>query len=276
MDFVFRRAYRGPLRAVILDWAGTTTDYGSQAPAMVFVATFQQQGVTITLDEARGPMGTAKKDHIRQLTQVAAIAERWQAAHGHRPTEADVEAMYQAFIPMQLAALPKYAQLIPGTRETVADFRRRGLKVGSNTGYNREMVEILLREAKAQGYEPDSTVAASEVPAGRPAPWMALKNAMELGVYPVEAIVKVDDTPPGIEEGLNAGMWTIGLAKTGNGIGLNEAELTQLAPAELARRLAQAQQQLAQSGAHYVVDGIGEVPAVLDDIQARLRQGEKP
>lgn len=276
MEFVFRRSYRGPLQAVILDWAGTTIDYGSRAPAMVFVEVFKQQGVAITLEEARRPMGMAKKDHIREITRMEGVAQRWQEAHARPPTEADVETMYEAFIPLQLECLADYADLIPGMTEAITDFRQRGLKIGSNTGYNRDMINILLAAARQQGYEPDSTVCATEVPAGRPEPWMALQNALEMRVYPLEAIVKIDDTVPGIEEGLNAGMWTIGLVQTGNEIGLSEAEVKALAPEVLQVRLKQGYQRLAQAGAHYVVDGIWDVPSVLNEIAGRLSQGEKP
>lgn len=276
MGFIYYRTYRGPLKAVILDWAGTIVDYGSQAPAMVFVETFKRQGVKITLTEARAPMGMAKKDHIREITRMPAVAERWQTVHGRRPDEDDINTMYELFIPLQLEALPDYAGLIPGTLETVAALRQMGLKISTNTGYNREMVEILLAEAGKQGFEPDSTVCTSDVPAGRPEPWMSLLNAQQMGVYPMEALVKVDDTLPGIEEGLNAGMWTIGLAKTGNELGLNEAEINELEIEELQLRLEKAYRRMRQSGAHYVIDGIWDVPAVLDDINARLARDERP
>jgi phosphonoacetaldehyde hydrolase len=184
--------------------------------------------------------------------------------------------MFQDFIPLQLDCLADYADLIPGTLAAVADFRKRGLKVGSTTGYTGDMMKLLLSEARKRGYEPDSTVCATDVPAGRPEPWMCLENAKLLGVYPMESMVKVGDTLPDIEEGLNAGMWTIGLAKTGNEIGLNEGEISQLAPDDLNAKLNRASTRMAQTGAHYVVDGIWDVPAVLDHIQARLARGERP
>ena len=53
----------------------------------------------------------------------------------------------------------------------------------------------------------------------------------------MESIVKVDDTLPGIDEGLNAGMWSIGLAKTGNEIGLNQEEIEALTADELQVKL---------------------------------------
>jgi phosphonoacetaldehyde hydrolase len=276
MDFVFRRAYRGPLKAIILDWAGTTMDYGCYAPAVVFVEVYKRKQVPISIQEARVPMGAHKKVHIRKISQLEAVAERWESAHGRRPVEDDVEAMFQDFIPLQLACLADYADLIPGTIEAVKHFRHRGLKIGSTTGYTGDMMALLLKEAKRRGYEPDTTVCATDVPAGRPEPWMCLQNAMQLRVYPMEAIVKVGDTLPDIEEGLNAGMWTVGLAKTGNELGLNEAEIAKLPADALSARLAVARQRMHQTGAHYVVDSIADVPPILDDINARLARGECP
>jgi phosphonoacetaldehyde hydrolase len=276
MNFSFQRSYRGKLQAILLDWAGTTMDYGCYAPAVVFIEVFKRQGVPISVDEARAPMGAHKKVHIRKISQLDSVRQRWQAAHGRSPTEADVETMFQQFVPLQLDCLADYADLIPGTLDAVAKFRRRGLRVGSTTGYTTEMMKILLAEAKRRGYEPDATVCAAEVPAGRPEPWMCVQNAMLLRVYPFEACVKVDDTLPGIEEGLNAGMWTIGLAKTGNELGLNAEEIAKLEADVLQSRLQHAYQRMTQSGAHYVVDGIWDVPGVLDDIERRLSRGERP
>lgn len=37
MDFYFRRSYRAPVKAIVLDWTGTAADYGSFAPTAVFL-----------------------------------------------------------------------------------------------------------------------------------------------------------------------------------------------------------------------------------------------
>ncbi len=276
MNFVFQRNYRGPLQAIILDWAGTTMDYGCYAPAVVFVEVYKRQNVPISVAEARVPMGAHKKVHIRQISQIDAVRERWQEVHNRPPNEDDVANMFAEFVPLQLDCLADYADLIPDTLEAVKDFRERGLKVGSTTGYTGDMMALLLAEAKKRGYDPDSSVCATDVPAGRPEPWMCVQNALNLGIYPFEAIVKVDDTLPGIEEGLNAGMWTIGLAKTGNEIGLNAEEIEALETDILNHKLNRAYDRMFKTGAHYVVDGIWDVPAVLDDINARLARGERP
>ena len=276
MTFTYRREYRGKIQAVLLDWAGTTMDYGCMAPAVVFVEVYKRQGVPITMDEARAPMGAHKRVHIQKISQLDTVRQRWQQAHGRLPAEADVDRMFADFVPLQLECLSDYSQMIPGALEAVAAMRARGMKIGSTTGYLREMMEINLRDAKRQGYEPDSTVCASDVPAGRPYPYMCLQNVINLQVSPVEACVKVDDTVPGIEEGLNAGMWTIGLAVSGNEIGLPLAEVRALEPAEFERRRQRAYTRMLQAGGHYVVDSIADVMPCLDAIEARMARGERP
>jgi phosphonoacetaldehyde hydrolase len=276
MAFMYQRRYRGKIQAVLLDWAGTTMDYGCMAPAVVFVEVFKRQRVPITMDEARAPMGAHKRVHIQKISQLDAVRRRWEEVHGRVPTEADVDRMFAEFVPLQLACLSDYSDLIPGTLEAVAAMRKRGIKIGSTTGYLTEMMEINRRDAARQGYEPDSTVCASDVPAGRPYPFMCLQNVINLRISPLEACVKIDDTIPGVEEGLNAGMWTIGLAMSGNEIGLPLKELEALDHAERQRRSQRAYARMYQGGAHYVVDSIADILPCLDDIQERLARGERP
>lgn len=270
------KQYTGPLKGIVLDWAGTTMDYGCFAPAVVFVDVYKRKGVPISMEEARVPMGAHKRVHIASIAKIPAVAERWRAKFGRDCSEQDVDEMFADFVPLQMACLADYAELIPGALDAVAAFRKRGLKIGSTTGYTVEMTELLLREANKRGYEPDSSVCAGEVPFGRPEPWMCLENAQKLRIFPMAALVKVGDTLPDIEEGLNAGMWTIGVAKTGNEMGLNADDVARLPKDEYDRRLKRAYDRLRATGAHYVVDSISEVYPLLDDIDARLARGERP
>lgn len=264
----------GPIKAVILDWAGTIVDHGSIAPVMAFIETFRLRGVGISLQEARAPMGMPKCDHIRAITKMPMVAALWKSVHGRPPDEADVLAMYEDFIPLQLKVLANYADPIPGAVETIAKLRERGIKIGSTTGYNRRMMDVLAPAAARHGIQLDSIVCVDDVPAGRPEPWMALRSAMELRAYPPALVVKVGDTVPDIEEGLNAGMWTVAVALTGNELGLSAAELAALSPDEVETRRERAHLRLADAGAHYVIDGIWSLPQVLDDIEERLNDGE--
>ncbi len=276
MTFSYQRSYRGKIQAVLLDWAGTTMDFGCMAPAVVFIEVYNQKQVPITMDEARAPMGAHKKVHIRKISQIDSVRDRWHDAHGRNPNEDDIDAMFENFVPLQLDCLSDYSDLIDGTLEAIGEMRERGMKIGSTTGYLTEMMAINMADAKRQGYEPDSTVCASDVPAGRPYPFMCLQNAINLQVDTVEACVKIDDTIPGVEEGLNAGMWGVGLAISGNEIGVPKAEYDAMDPQIREAKRAAAYRRMYQCGSHYVVDTIADVMPCLNDIEARMARGERP
>jgi len=276
MDFIFHRGYRGLLKAAILDWAGTTVDYGSFAPTAVFIKLFATRGVQIKVEHARGPMGLMKKDHLRSIAFHPEVKSAWEAVHEQPVTEADVDEMFAEFVPLQMDCLAEYAQVIPGVPQMVESFHRAGMKIGSTTGYTREMMEVLVPAARANGYCPDAWVSATDVPAGRPYPWMAYQNATQLGVFPMEACVKIGDTLVDIEEGLNAGMWTVGLTLTGNMLGLTEDEANALPNKVLDVKRKAIAEQFYKAGAHFVADGLADCLDVVKEINFRLWRGERP
>lgn len=265
-----------PLRAVIFDWAGTICDFGSLAPVRALQTLFAAHGVPVSAPEARGPMGRAKRDHIADILALPAVVDRWTRAHGQPPSTADIDRLFAAFLPIQLETIRERAALIPGALGTVRALQARGLKVGSTTGYTKEMMAELRPRAAELGYLPDAVLTVSDVPAGRPAPWMALRCAEQLSVWPLSAVVKVGDTVADVEEGLNAGMWTVAFARCGNEVGLDESELTSLPQAEQDERIEQARRRLKQAGAHFVVDGPADLLATLDVLELRRRRGDRP
>jgi len=258
------------LKAVVLDWAGTTVDFGSVAPARTMQHLFSSRGIELCEQESRRHMGLPKKEHIRGILSLPRIREAWAQKYGSAPADADVDQMYAAFIPLQFACLMDYSAVIPGVAEAVAGLKARGLKIGSTTGYTREMLDMLLDSAAREGYVPDCSLTPGEVGEGRPHPFMMFECAKRLGVYPMAAIAKVGDTPADIREGLNAGSWSIGVAGTGNAIGLTQAEYDSLLQTEKEERLVRARRELAEAGAHYVIDSVAQLGPVLDEIDARL------
>ena len=277
MDLIFHsKPYTGRVQAVVLDWAGTAVDYGSIGPLAVFIEVFAGHGVAVTPVEARAPMGLMKKDHIRAICGTEAVSQRWIKVHGHPPVEDDVAAMYRELEPLMTEMVARHADPIPGLVEAVAAFREEGIKIGSTTGYTRPMMEALLPAASEKGYRPDSIVCSSDVPAGRPYPWMCYLNAIHLRVHPFAAMVKIGDTPADMHEGLNAGMWTVGVIKTGNELGLSEAEVAALAEEDLRQRLEGAEKRLRQAGAHFLAEDVGQCPGIIEQINNYLARGERP
>jgi len=264
------------LKAVVLDWAGTVVDQGSLAPLAVFRRAFDQVGVPITDDEARRPMGLPKWRHIQAVGQLPRVAEAWRAVHGRPFGDADVDRLHALFLPMTLDAVAERSELIPGATWVAGILRERGLKIGSTTGYDRPTMEALLPLAAAQGYAPDCVVTASDLPLGRPSPLMMYRCFIDLQVWPASAVVKVDDTVPGIAEGLAAGSWTVAVAATGSPLGLSAEQAAELPPAEFAARRDAVAREMRAAGAHYVIDSVRGLPPVLDEIERRLAAGEKP
>jgi phosphonoacetaldehyde hydrolase len=268
--------YRGPLRAVIFDWAGTTVDFGSFAPVAACIEVFARFGVEVSAEEARRPMGSHKRAHLAAVAGFPRVAEAWARVHGQIPGEAEVDRLFAAFEPIQIEMVTRHGELIPGTLETQAELRRRGLKIGTTTGYVASMMAPLLAHAEEQGYRPDATVTPDQVPAGRPGPWMCFRNALLLDVYPMAACVKVGDTVLDVAEGLNAGMWTVGISATGNEVGLKRAELEALLAGDRAGRIAIARHRLEDAGAHLVIDSVASLPRALDRFSRLLADGQRP
>jgi phosphonoacetaldehyde hydrolase len=264
------------LKAVVFDWAGTVIDHGSLAPMGVFVKAFAKFGVEITIAEARGPMGMAKRDHIKTLLAQPRIAAAWRAAQGAAPDEAAIDRVYEVFVPMNVEAVTDYCTMIEGAVPAVERLRARGLKIGSTTGYVREIMARVLPLAAKQGYEPDNLVCAGDLSAGRPSPLMMYRTFLDLGVWPASSVVKVDDTEVGIAEGLNAGCWTVGISLTGNAFGLTPQETAALSPGDFACMKEAAVRKLTMAGAHYVIDSVAQIDAVIDAIEGRLARGERP
>ena len=270
--------YQSPdqLQAIILDWAGTVVDFGSFAPTQIFVEAFAEFGVEVSLAEARGPMGMGKWDHIRTLCNEPQIAERYRASCGRLPTDEDVTALYKRFMPLQIEKIAVHSALIPGALDTITALRKKGLKVGSCSGYPAVVMEKVVQLAERNGYVADHVVATDEVPNGRPHPAQALANVIALGINDVAACLKVDDTWPGILEGRSAGMWTVALTCSGNALGLTYEQFRALPEEKLAQERARIGQMFEASRPHYLIDTINELPAVIEDINARLKRGETP
>jgi phosphonoacetaldehyde hydrolase len=262
--------YTGRLKAVIFDWAGTTVDFGCFAPTGVFIEVFRQKGIEITQKEARGPMGMHKRDHIREITKYPRIASEWSMLYGRECTEKDIEEMFSNFIPLQLSVIEDHSTIIAELPAAVELIRSMDMKIGSTTGYNKEMMQILTSYAARQGYIPDSVVCVTDVPAGRPAPWMAFRNAENLGVYPMKSIVKIGDTISDIEEGINAGMWSVGIVLSGNQMGMTQKEISMMDTKELERRKQLVRETFFEAGADYVLDNLSEIGDLFYKINTNL------
>lgn len=258
------------IKAVIFDWAGTIIDYGCIAPTQVFIEVFRKKDIILSMEEARTPMGLAKKDHVRALFQLDTVQKQWLAEYGRMPSESDVESIYSELEPALAAIVKDYCDPIPGAIKLIKSLQNQGIKVGTTTGYVEEMMNNIIPITSAIGLLPDAIVSSSEVSAGRPSPWMIYLNCEIMDVYPLSQMVKIGDTIADIQEGKNAGMWTVGLTKSGNELGLSLAEAENADPIWLADKIALAGRKLLNAGADFVAEGVWDCWPSLEEIDRQI------
>jgi phosphonoacetaldehyde hydrolase len=262
--------------AVVFDWAGTMVDFGCQAPVVALQAAFAAEGVSLAEADARADMGMAKRDHVRALMRRGAVSSAWIAALGQPPDEGDGDRLYRALEPLMETAAAQYSQLIPGAAEVAAALREDGIKIGSGTGYTRTMMGPILAAAASQGYVPDVTVCAGETRSGRPSPLMMWQALIAMDAWPAWRCVKVDDAKVGIAEGRTAGAWTIGVAASGNGVGLSLDAFNRLPDQKRRALVTLAGETLRRAGADYVVESVADLVPALSAIEGRVARGDRP
>ncbi|MGL4987889.1 MAG: phosphonoacetaldehyde hydrolase [Cetobacterium sp.] len=261
---------RKEIKAVIFDWAGTTVDYGCFAPLEVFIKVFKEVGLNITYDEARKPMGVLKIDHIKALLKMKRINELWIKEFGRDYNDDDINNLYSRFEEVLFESLENFAEPVPGMLQLKKELRDRGLKIGSTTGYTKEMLDIVAPKAKTFGYSPDFRITSTEVPAGRPSPYMIYQNMITLAIPDRNSIIKIGDTTVDMKEGKNAGVWCVGILKGGSELGLSKEEVQNMSPSKLKVLMTETAQRLYSAGADYVVDEVGYLPHIIDVINIRM------
>lgn len=258
------------IECIIMDWAGTAVDYGCFAPVAAFINAFAEKGLTINVVQTRKPMGLPKIQHIRELLSMPEVNEQFVGKYQRAWTEEDVVELNVLFEKYLFASLSNYTDPIPGVIPTLEKLRNEGIKIGSTTGYTREMMDVVLPAAQAKGYRVDYCATPNLLPAGRPAPYMIFENMTKLAVPCLDTVVKIGDTVADIQEGVNAKVWSVGVILGSNEMSLTEEEVKAMSAAELEARMADVKERMLSAGASYVIRSMEELPALIEAINSRL------
>jgi phosphonoacetaldehyde hydrolase len=255
------------IKAVILDWAGTTVDFGSFAPVGAFTTAFEAFGVTPTVDETRAPMGLPKRTHVQRMLEGDRLAALWREHHGGPHTEGDVDRIYAQFEPALFSVLGEYATPIPGVTDTMREIRDMGLAIGSTTGYTRAMMDVVAPLAARAGYAPDCIVCPDDANGiGRPYPYMLWRSLEALGVMSAAEALKVGDTAADMQEGRNAGCLCVGVIKGSSMLGLSEEEYEALDESRARALTGEVKRRYMEAGADYVIGDISELAGLVREL----------
>lgn len=270
LNIIRKIRFMKKIECVIMDWAGTAIDYGCFAPVSAFLESFRAIGIEVTAEEARRPMGLTKIDHIRALFEMPRIGKCFEERYKRPYQEEDVQGRYEEFQRLLFSTLKEYTMPIAHVIEVVDQLRAQGIKIGSTTGYTREMMDVVIPAAADKGYHTDNCVTSDGLPAGRPYPYMIYRNMCDLAVPCRKSVLKYGDTISDIKEGVNAGVWTVGVIVGSNEMGLTEEEFMELDETERRKKMADVRNRMYAAGADYVVNDITELPALIDAINKRM------
>lgn len=194
---------------VIFDFAGTTLrDDGAVLAA--YRRALTAHGIPFTEEELAARRGASKRAVFREL-----------AGRPNR-TPATDELADRALADFEAALREEYAsgevRPIEGAEATVRWLKERGVKVALSSGFDRGLVELLVRRLGWDGLF-DRVLAAEDAPAGRPAPYLIYRAMMDLGVHDVGRVAVVGDTPLDLAAGANARAgWVIGVLSGAHGL----------------------------------------------------------
>lgn len=255
------------IECVIMDWAGTAVDYGCFAPVAAFVESFKAIGAPVSAAETRAHMGLTKIEEVRALFAIDHVGADFRAKYGREWGEEDVQECYKKFQDELFRTLEDYSRPIPGVVDTISMLRSQGIKVGSTTGYTRRMMDVVIPSAAKLGYVIDNCVTSDNLPGGRPKPYMIYQNMCELDIASPRSVMKVGDTISDIKEGVNAGVWSVGVILGSNELALTEDEVAVMPAEELKTRMLDVRYRMYAAGADYVIDDITELPMLIESME---------
>ncbi len=187
------------IRLVVFDLAGTLVEDHGEVLLSVTRA-LERQGIPVSAGELREWRGASKRDVIRYFverdTAATAAADR-------------VERTYAEFRRLLAEQYDTSGvRPIDGAARTLDWLGERDIRMAATTGFDRDVAELILAKAGCQRLLAH-LVCGSDVPLGRPAPYMIF-HAMEAArVTNVREVVVVGDTPFDLQAGSNAGVKTI-------------------------------------------------------------------
>lgn len=258
------------IEAIVLDWAGTTIDYGCLAPVSSFKKAFAHFGITISDALIRQDMGLDKQTHIQKLLHDPEIQAAWHAQEPAVPLSEAVTSIYSQFQIEIDQVLAETAQLKPGMTALIAFAADHNIKLATTTGYTQAMLDRILPEAARQGYLPAYNVTSEQThQIGRPEPDMLQLAMSHLDITDPSKVIKVGDSVSDILEGKNAGTISVGVTEGSSLIGLPEAQFTELPIQDQDLRRMQAAAILKEAGADAVLNNIADLIPMIESLNDR-------
>ncbi|MHB8646134.1 MAG: HAD family hydrolase [Thermomicrobiales bacterium] len=207
---------------VVTDFAGTTMREEG-AVLVAYRRALTAFDIPFTEADLAARRGASKQAVFREL-----------AARAHPPAAVS-EVAGRALATFEATLSDEYTtgpvREVPGAAAAMQILKEANVKIALTSGFDRGLVNLLIGRLGWEGLF-DLTLASSDVPQGRPAPFLIYRAMMDLGVGNVGRVAVVGDTPLDLEAGMNARAgWVIGVLSGAHGLEtLGAAPHTHLLP----------------------------------------------
>jgi len=267
------------VKGCIFDLGGTIVDRYSFTPLLCLQRAFKGQRINIPLSMIRKDMGLSKEDHIHKLLEEKEVQKQWINKYRQRPTKADRLSLFSDFQFMQERETKLNMKVLPHTAKCISRLKKDNIVTGVTTGFDSEQMDRIKWLLESENIFLDSYVSSTclDKPA-RPEPHMIFENMKRLNLDDPRRIIKIDDTVSGIQEGLNAGCWTVAVCRWSSNMNVDSVKDMDILDNfnadnnytenyyQLRERINKCRQIMASSGAHYVINTLYELQNVIDDI----------
>ena len=275
------------IRACIFDIGGTIVDKYSLTPLLSLKSAFELKKINVFQDLLQKDMGLKKMDHIGEILKDKRIIHKWEYKHGKKPDENDKYEIYDNFNKCQLLNQKKDMEVIPQTYKCLQKLKSDNIKIGITTGFSKEIMDDIIRSFNLEKYIDHSVSSTCLDDPGRPHPSMIYKNMEIMKIDNPKHIIKIDDTCVGIQEGKNAGCWTVGVARWSVNMGVSSIDelndMNQLTYNEgncygnytiLRDKIDKSKEILKSENPDYVIQTLGELPNVIKMINIKMKNNE--
>ena len=254
------------IRCCIFDLGGTIVDKYSLSPLLSLSNAFGLRRIMIPSNILSKDMGKMKLDHIKLLCNEPVVKDKYP--------DLDPIDVYRDFNKFQINYMDNYLDIIPETKQCIKYLDDKSIRTGITTGFNKEQMDIAIEKLRLDGIILESAVSSSCIPnASRPNPDMINENMDRLNIRSPKHVIKIDDTEVGIQEGINAGCYTVGVAKWSINMNVYTYAIKHLLNSSnsdvesmLYYKLEESRKKLKDAGADYVIDTLDELPKVIDSI----------
>jgi phosphonoacetaldehyde hydrolase len=267
--------YKGKIKGIIFDTVGVLVDCGCLHHNKAIANIFKMRNIELKESLIRNFNGLTLKDQLKKIVTDRRVLNDWKKIYGNKPNDEDLAMLLQDLINRIAASIPEKDYIIDSYKKKFNKLNNKGYKIALTCEYPPALASLIFDKLQKDGFKFSQSITINDTMVGAPFPWMCYMSAIKLNVFPLNAIIRVGDSPYNIEEGINANMWTAGVVNTGNLIGLSKDEMRRKGVDKLHKKVKSAYKKFKKKGAHYVIDSINDISWVIDDINSNLLKTKK-